>query len=110
MILNAKCHVIRDAQLIEKDIIKREQQQEQRRLDEMMEIERANAIRMEEEIERKRKEERLIGAMKIMEQIEENEKVCRWLVCFQQFDGLMFSGELITAGIPSINGLWIIIS
>jgi len=77
MILNAKCHVIRDAQLIEKDIIKKEQQQEQRRLDDMMEIERANAIRIEEEIEKKRKEERLIGAMKIMEQIEENEKV-RW--------------------------------
>lgn len=73
--MNAKCHVIRDAQLLEKDVIKKEQQQEQRRLDDMMEIDRLNAIRIEEEIERKRKEEKLIGAMKIMEQIEENEKV-----------------------------------
>lgn len=77
MILNAKCHVIRDAQLLEKDIIKKEQLEEQKRLDEMMEIDRINALRMEEEIERRRKEERLVGAMKIMEQIGDNEKVGR---------------------------------
>lgn len=84
MILNAKCHVIRDAQLQEKDIIRKEQLHEQKRLDQMMEVDRVNALRVEEEIERKRKEERLIGAMKIMEQIEENEKV--------YFDGSCRSG------------------
>jgi len=75
MILNAKCHAIRDTQLLERDIIKKEQQEEDRRLDHAMEVDRQNAIVIEEEIERKRKEEKLVGAMKIMEQIEENEKV-----------------------------------
>lgn len=74
LILSAKCHVIRDAQLIEKDLIKKELLEEQKRLDEMMEIDRVNAIRIEENIEKKRKEERLVGALKIMEQIEENEQ------------------------------------
>ena len=41
----------------------------------MMEVDRVNAIQIEEEINKKRKEERLIGAMKIMEQIQENEQV-----------------------------------
>jgi Trichohyalin-plectin-homology domain len=50
--------------------------EEQKRLDEMMEVDRVNAVRIEENIEKKRKEERLIGALKIMEQIEENEQVC----------------------------------
>lgn len=49
---------------------------EQKRLDHIMEIDRQNAIVVEEEIEKKRKEEKLVGAMQIMEQIEENEKVC----------------------------------
>ena len=75
MILNAKCHAIRDTQLLEKDIIKKEQRDEEKRLDHMMEIDRKNAIAVEEEIEKKRKEEKLVGAMQIMEQIEENEKV-----------------------------------
>jgi len=75
LILNAKCHAIRDTQLLEKDIIKKEQRDEEKRLDHMMEIDRKNAIAVEEEIEKKRKEEKLVGAMQIMEQIEENEKV-----------------------------------
>lgn len=76
MILNAKCHAVRDAQLMEKEIIRKEQLEEQKRLDHIMEIDRQNAIVVEEEIEKKRKEEKLVGAMKIMEQIEDNEKVC----------------------------------
>jgi len=40
-----------------------------------MEIDRKNAIAVEEEIEKRRKDEKLVGAMKIMQQIEENEKV-----------------------------------
>jgi len=75
MILNAKCHAIRDTQLLEKKIIRKEQEEDDRRLDHIMEIERQNAMVMEEEIEKKRKEEKLVGAMKIMEQIEDNEKV-----------------------------------
>jgi hypothetical protein len=55
-------------------MIKKEMQHEEERLDTMMELERRNAIKVDEEIEKKRKQERLIGAMKLVEQIEENEQ------------------------------------
>lgn len=74
LILNAKCHAIRDAQILEKGQIKGEMTTEEQRLDRMMEIERQNAIIVQEEIEKKRKEEQLIGACKILEQIAENEQ------------------------------------
>jgi len=74
MILNAKCHAIRDAQILEKKVINGEMQVEEKRLDQMMEIDRQNAIKMQEEIERKRREERLIGATQILEQIADNEQ------------------------------------
>ena len=60
MILNAKCHAIRDAQILEKKAINGEMQVEEKRLDQMMEIDRQNAIKMQEEIERKRREERFV--------------------------------------------------
>lgn len=74
LILNAKCHAIRDAQILEKGQVHGEMEQEEKRLDLMMEADRVNSIKIEEEIERKRKEERLLGAMKVMEQIQENEQ------------------------------------
>ena len=75
LILNAKCHAIRDAQILEKEQIKKEMTEEEKRLDEMMEVDRINSIKIESEIEKARKEQRLLGAMKIMEQIQENEQV-----------------------------------
>lgn len=60
-------------------MIKRERFAEDRRLDRAMEVDRRNAMRIEEEIERKRKEERFLGALGIMEQIEENEQVSSFL-------------------------------
>ena len=57
LILNAKCHAIRDAQVLEKQQIKKEMNEEDKRLDMMMEIERVNAIKMQEEIERRRHEQ-----------------------------------------------------
>ncbi|RUS83915.1 hypothetical protein EGW08_008329 [Elysia chlorotica] len=74
VILNAKCHAIRDAQILEKDQIAKEMIHEERRLDTMMEVDRQNAIKIHEEIEKKRKEEQLLGAAKLMEQIDENEQ------------------------------------
>ena len=74
MILNAKCHAIRDAQILEKKLVNGEMQTEEKRLDQMMEVDRLNAIRMQEEIERKRREERLVGATQILEQIADNEQ------------------------------------
>ena len=55
MILNVKVHAIRDAQLVEKKQIKQEVKEEEKRLDLMMEIDRVNAIKIQEEIEKKRK-------------------------------------------------------
>jgi len=49
--------------------------EEEKRLDEMMEVDRINSIKIDSEIEKTRKEQRLLGAMKIMEQIQENEQV-----------------------------------
>jgi hypothetical protein len=54
LILNAKCHAIRDAQLLEKKQIKQEIIEEDKRLDMIMEIERINSLKIQEEIERKR--------------------------------------------------------
>jgi hypothetical protein len=55
--LNVKVHAIRDAQLVEKKQIKQEVKDEEKRLDLMMEVERVNAIKIQEEIEKKRKHE-----------------------------------------------------
>ena len=67
--------MVRDAQCTEKEAIKKEVGAEQKRLDDEMEVDRVNAIRIEEEIARKRKNERMIGAMMIMDQIKHNEQV-----------------------------------
>ncbi|XP_013412315.1 cilia- and flagella-associated protein 45-like [Lingula anatina] len=74
LILNAKCHAIRDAQVLEKGHIKTEMEEEEKRLDMMMEVERVNAIAMQEEIEKRRKEEKLLGAAKVLEQIQDNDQ------------------------------------
>ncbi|XP_076438329.1 cilia- and flagella-associated protein 45-like isoform X2 [Babylonia areolata] len=74
LILNAKCHAIRDAQILEKGQISRELVDEEKRLDTMMEVDRQAAIEVQEEVEKKRKDEQLMGAAKLMEQIHENEQ------------------------------------
>ena len=58
LILNAKCHAIRDAQILEKKEIRGEMETEEKRLDIMMEVDRLNAIKAQEEIEQLRKEQR----------------------------------------------------
>lgn len=72
LILNVKVHAIRDAQLVEKEQIKQEIKDEDKRLDLMMEIDRVNAIKVQEEIEAKRKEDQYNGAKMILKQIEVN--------------------------------------
>lgn len=75
-ILEAKVHAIRDAQLVEKAKIQKELEDEETRLDRAMETERINAIKIQEGIDQKRKDERMLGAMQIMDQIRHNEQVC----------------------------------
>ena len=74
-------NMIRDAQCSEKVTIKKEIDAEEKRLDHEMEVDRVNAIRIEEEIARKRKNERMIGAMLITDQIKHNEQVKRVVMC-----------------------------
>ena len=73
MILNAKCHAIRDAQLVEKVEIKKEVLDEEKRLDEMMENDRLKALQEYEQREIRKREERLRGAKILKNQIEGNE-------------------------------------
>ncbi|XP_072049363.1 cilia- and flagella-associated protein 45-like [Amphiura filiformis] len=74
LMLNAKCHAIRDAQMLEKGMIKDEYQEEEKRLDIMMELERQRALELQEEIENERKRERYEGASKVLNQIAQREE------------------------------------
>ncbi|GJQ82707.1 hypothetical protein Trydic_g19718 [Trypoxylus dichotomus] len=72
LILATKCMLIREAQIKEKELIKKELEDEEQRLDTMMEQSRQKAIKTEEE-----KQEREINKTKryvnqIMQQIKEN--------------------------------------
>lgn len=74
VMLYAKCVTVRDAQILEKQAIKGESAEEDRRMDMAMELERLKALRMYEERESKRVEDRRKGAAVIRAQIEEREQ------------------------------------
>ncbi|KAM4860528.1 cilia- and flagella-associated protein 45 [Thomomys bottae] len=72
IILNAKCHAIRDAQILEKQQIQKELEEEEKRLDQMMEVERRKSLERQEERDRLRREENIRGRWHIVQQIEKN--------------------------------------
>ncbi|XP_028911028.1 cilia- and flagella-associated protein 45 [Ornithorhynchus anatinus] len=72
IILNAKCHAIRDAQILEKQQIGKEMDAEEKRLDQMMEVERQKAMQRQDDLDRRKKEEQIRGQRLIVEQIEKN--------------------------------------
>tara|TARA_B110000977_G_scaffold201778_1_gene298552 strand:- start:1571 stop:3142 length:1572 start_codon:yes stop_codon:yes gene_type:complete len=74
MMLYSKCVTIRDAQLEEKKHIAAEAQEEERRLDLMMELERIKALDEYERRALKRQEELKKGAAVLMKQIEDRAK------------------------------------
>ncbi|XP_051890868.1 cilia- and flagella-associated protein 45-like [Pristis pectinata] len=74
IIVGARCHAIRDAQILEKEQIAKEMLEEDRRLDTMMEVDRQKAMKMQDEIERRKKEDGLRAKAHIIEQMEEKEK------------------------------------
>lgn len=74
VMLYAKCVTVRDAQVLEKKAIHSEKSEEERRIDMAMELERLKALRMYEERELKRIEDRKKGAAVICAQIEEREQ------------------------------------
>ena len=74
IMLYTKCVTIRDAQIAEKSAIRAEHAEEEARLDMAMEKERLKALKMYEEREQKRIENRRMGAAVIRAQIEEREQ------------------------------------
>lgn len=57
LFLNAKCNMIRDKQVLEKQMIHKELVEEEKRLDKMMEMEREKGMEVQEELECQRKQE-----------------------------------------------------
>jgi len=74
MQLYAKCVTIRDAQLLEKQLLAKQKEEEERQMDLAMEEERVRALSMYEERELRKEEERKAGAAIIRRQIEERER------------------------------------
>eukprot|EP00455_Lapot_gusevi_P038192 TRINITY_DN4278_c0_g1_i1.p1 TRINITY_DN4278_c0_g1~~TRINITY_DN4278_c0_g1_i1.p1 ORF type:complete len:528 (-),score=158.40 TRINITY_DN4278_c0_g1_i1:504-2030(-) len=74
MMLYARCVTIRDAQLQEKRQLAREREEEEKRLNALMEVERIEALRAAEERERARQIEQKRGASIIVQQMDEREK------------------------------------
>jgi len=72
--LYAKCVTIRDAQLLEKQMIQKERADQEKAYDVMMEQERVKAIRLAEDRETVKAQERLRGAAIIRMQSEQREK------------------------------------
>uniref|UniRef100_A0A8B9K4Y5 Cilia- and flagella-associated protein 45 n=1 Tax=Astyanax mexicanus TaxID=7994 RepID=A0A8B9K4Y5_ASTMX len=70
-ILGAQCHAVQDAQILEKKQILSELQEEERRLDAMMEIDRRRALEAQEHIDQLRKDQRILGKACILKQIED---------------------------------------
>ncbi|XP_017583322.1 PREDICTED: cilia- and flagella-associated protein 45, partial [Corvus brachyrhynchos] len=66
LFLNSKCNMIRDKQILEKRMIRKELAEEEKRLDKMMEMEWEKGVAVQEELERQRKQEmmrwRKVGA------------------------------------------------
>ncbi|CAG9571124.1 unnamed protein product [Danaus chrysippus] len=70
IILASKCHAIRDAQIAEKELIKKELDEEERRLDDIMESNRLSAVARAEAAEARRHELRLQNLAALKEQIQ----------------------------------------
>lgn len=73
LILAAKCSAIRNAQLVEKELIKRETDIEEQRLDMMMEQNRQKELRREEERKQKLEQKRQQYVEEMNQQTRENE-------------------------------------
>lgn len=69
---NNQCHAIRDAQMSEKAEIARDLQQEEERLDAMMEVHRLNGVKQAEINEELKQKQRREGAREILDQIKLN--------------------------------------
>lgn len=73
MALYAKCVTIRDAQILEKQRRKEEELQEDRRLDNVMELKRLRELKVYEDRDKLRAAEQKIGSRIIIQQMQERE-------------------------------------
>merc|ERR1711937_65292 len=71
-ILDAKVHAIRDLQITEKEEIKEDEEDEDKRLDVIMEVHRLNGMRQAERIEQQKVIQRREGARQILSHIQSN--------------------------------------
>uniref|UniRef100_A0A667XLU6 Cilia- and flagella-associated protein 45 n=1 Tax=Myripristis murdjan TaxID=586833 RepID=A0A667XLU6_9TELE len=71
MILGAQCHMVRDAQILEKKQVQAELAEEEKRLDVMMELDRRKAIEAQQQIDELRKQQMIDGKQQILNQISE---------------------------------------
>ena len=71
---NAKCHAIRDKQVLEKEEMNRHLQEEEARLNHLMEMQRQKDMQEQEQREMKKQLQRLKGAQMIQEQIKTKEQ------------------------------------
>jgi hypothetical protein len=72
LILDAKVHAIRDLQVKEKDEIKVDEEEEDKRLDVIMEVHRLEGIKHAERVEQEKAIQRRAGAREILSQIKSN--------------------------------------
>ncbi|XP_027488774.1 cilia- and flagella-associated protein 45-like, partial [Corapipo altera] len=82
ILLNAKCHMIRDRQVLEKRLIRRELAEEEKRLEKLMETEREKGLWIQEELERRRKEQLDRMKREVLEQLEQRDGTgmgLRWI-------------------------------
>lgn len=71
LIQQVQCHVVRDAQIQEKQQNVSQWVEEERRLDAMMEVERLRALEAQEETEELHKQQRIEGKLCILDQIQQ---------------------------------------
>ncbi|NXM41642.1 CFA45 protein, partial [Gymnorhina tibicen] len=70
LFLNSKCNMIRDKQILEKRMIRKELAEEEKRLDKMMEMEWEKGAAVQEELERQRRQEMM--RQDLVKQVEQN--------------------------------------
>ncbi|NXS78793.1 CFA45 protein, partial [Erpornis zantholeuca] len=72
LFLNSKCNMIQDKQILEKQMIRKELAEEEKRLDKIMEVEWEKGAAVQEELERQRKQERMRARQDLVKQVEQN--------------------------------------
>ncbi|XP_029111767.1 cilia- and flagella-associated protein 45-like isoform X1 [Scleropages formosus] len=71
VILDARCNAVRDTQILEKKQIQKELHEEELRLHSIMEASRHRALEAEEQTEKRRKQQHILGRAQIQKQMEE---------------------------------------